>query len=236
MKKKVIYFIIAFMLFLWCSGCSNHLSQPSVTESDPVISSTQNIDNLDNQPTQDESDEWQAYRSILSGDFTLIEDSYYKSEMEFIYKADTESGKCGWKFILMDFNNDGVNELFIQLDPEHNSAFFHYADDEVKGISIDDLEATNYLQPLKGGKLLETYNYGFAPTQSVYELDSDFMRINLIQYISITVDDYKDFKENYRDVLDQFPTIKKEGVYYFQEIDERKPACRQRNGSKSKMI
>ena len=219
MKRKVIYFIIAILLFLWCSGCSNNLSQQSVTESETVISSTKNIDN---KPNQDEGSEWKAYRSILSGDFTLIEDSYYKSEMEFLYKADTQNGKCIWKYILMDFNKDDVNELFIQLDSEHNSAFFSYMDGKVKGISIDDLEATCYLQPLKGGKILETYDYWIAPTKSVYELDSEFMPVNLIQYISMTVDDYKDFKERYGSIMDEFPTIKKEGVYYYQEIDRKK--------------
>lgn len=97
-----------------------------------------------------------------------------------------------------------------------------YTDGTVKGISIDDLEATSYLQPLKGGKLLETYDYWIAPTKSVYALDSEFVQVNLIQYISMTVDDYKDFKESYGAIMDEFPTIKKEGVYYFQEIDGKK--------------
>lgn len=222
MKRKVIYFIIAILLFLWCSGWSNHHLQQSRTKSETVISSTKSIDDLDNKPNQDEGAEWKAYRSILSGDFTLIQDSDYKSEMEYLYKADTQNGKCGWKFILMDFNKDGVNDLFIQLDSEHNSAFFSYAVGKVQCIGIDDLEATCYLQPLKGGKLLETYDYWIAPTKSVYEIDSEFMPVNLIQYISMTVDDYKDFKENYGTIMDEFPTIKKEGVYYFQEINGKK--------------
>lgn len=219
MKRKVIYFIIAILLLLWCSGCSNKLSQPSIIELGAVISSTKNIDN---KSSQDEGSEWKAYRSILSGDFTLIEDSYYKSEMEFLYKAATQNGKCGWKYILMDFNKDGVNELFIQLDSGHNSALFSYTNGKVKGISIDDSEGTCYYQPLKGGKILETYDYWIAPTKSVYELDSEFSPVNLIQYISMTVDDYKNFKEYYGTIMDQFPTIKKNGVYYFQEVAGKK--------------
>jgi len=209
------------MLFLWCSGCSNHLSQQFVTESETIISSTKNINDLDNKPNLDEGPEWKAYHSILSGDFTPIEDSDYKSEMEFLYKADSENGKCGWKFILMDFNKDGVNDLFIQLDSEHNSAFFSYVKSKVQVIGIDDSEETCYLQPLKGGKLLETYDYWIAPNKSVYQLDSEFMPVNLIQYCSMTVEDYKDFKQSYGAIMDEFPTIKKEGVYYFQEIDEK---------------
>lgn len=221
MKRKIIYVIIAILLFLWCSGCSNHLLQQSGAESETVISSLKNINDLDNKPKQDESDEWKAYRSILSGDFTLIEDSDDKSEMEYLYKLDTQNGKCDWKFILMDFNKDGVNDLFIQLDSEYNSAFFSYVNGKIQVIGIDDSEETCYLQPLKGGKLLETYDYWIAPTKSVYELDSEFNPVNSIQYISMTVDDYKDFKESYGAILDEFPTIKKEGVYYFQEIDGR---------------
>lgn len=223
MKRKSIYFIVAISFFLCCLGCSNLFSPQSVAEAKTVFSSNKSIEKQVNKPAKQENDDaWNAYRSILLGDFSLIQDKDDKSEMEFLYKADTENGKCGWKYILMDFNKDGVDDLFIQLDSDLDSALLSYVDGKVKCIIIDAVEATCYLQPLKGGKLLETYDYWIAPTKTVYEFNAKFKRVKSIQYISMTVKDYKYFKESYSEIMDQFPTIKKEGVYYFKEVDGKK--------------
>jgi hypothetical protein len=119
---------------------------------------------------------------------------------------------------LIDFNKDGSDELFIQLTPDHDSALFRYKDGNIECIYIDDLEMNCFTQPLKGGKLLETYNYWIAPTKTIFELDSEFKFVNQKRYLSITVDDYEYYKDNYGEIINQYPTITENAVYYFQEI------------------
>lgn len=219
MKTSALYLMIIILLLSWCSGCSYRVPPQSGIEAKTVNSPATNTNDLEAKTNQDGNDEWKAYRSILSGNFTLINEDDYKSEMAYLYKMDSQNGKCEWKYILMDFNKDGSDELFIQLTPDHDSALFHYEDGKIKCIYIDDLEMNCFTQPLKGGKLLETYNYWIAPTKTIFELDSEFGRVNQKRYLSITVDDYEYYKENYGEIINQYPVITKEGVYYFQEID-----------------
>lgn len=217
MKTSALYSITIVLLLSLLSGCANRIPAQSDNVVKTVYPLTTNSD-LKAKTNLDEKDEWKAYRSILSGDFSLINDDDYKSEMEYLYKIDTQNEKCEWKYIFMDFNNDGVDELFIQLTPDHDSALFGCEDGNIECIYIDDLEINCFAQPLKGGKLLETYNYWIAPTKTVFEVNAEFNFVNPKQYFSINVDDYKYFMENYGDILDQYPLITKEGEYYFQEI------------------
>lgn len=218
MKAKVIYVMTIILLLLWCSGCSLRVPTTSRIKVETINPTTTNTNNIKAKPNQDRMDEWNAYPSILSGDFSLITKDDDKSEMEYLYKIDSQNGKCEWKYILMDFNKDGCDELFIQLSPDHDSALFSYEDGSIICIYIDDLEMNCYTEPLKGGKMLDTYDYWIEPNKTIYEIDSEFNFVNAKQYTSITVDDYKDYKENYSVIMDQFPSITKEGVYYFQEI------------------
>lgn len=219
MNTGALYLMTIILLLSWCLGYSQCVPPQSGIEAKTVNATSTNTIELEKKMNQDGNDEWKAYRSILSGNFTLINDDDDKSEMEYLYKKDSQNGKCEWKYILMDFNKDGRDELFIKLTPDYDSALFRYEDGNIECIYIDDLEMNCFTQPLKGGKLLETYNYWIAPTKTIFELDSEFKSINQKQYISITVDDYKYYKENYGQIINQHPTITKDGVYYFQELD-----------------
>ncbi len=219
MKTSALYIMTIILLLSWCSGYSQSVPPQSGIEAKTVNAPSTNTIDLEAKINQAGNDEWKAYRSILSGNFTLINEDDYKSEMEYLYKKDSQNGKCEWKYVLMDFNKDGSDELFIKLTPNHDSALFRYENGNIECIYIDDLEMNCFTQPLKGGKLLETYNYWIAPTKTIFELDSEFKSVNQKRYISITVDNYKYYKKNYGEIINQFPTITKEGVYYFQEID-----------------
>jgi hypothetical protein len=218
MKASALYLMTIILLLSWCSGCSQHVPPKSGIEAKTVNPPTTNTNDLEAKTNQDGNGEWKAYRSILSGNFTLINEDDCKSEMEYLYKMDSQNGKCEWKYILMDFNKDGSDELFIQLTPDHDSALLRYEDGNIECIYIDDLEMNCFTQPLKGGKLLGTYNYWIAPNKTICELDSEFKSVNEKCYTSITVDDYEYYKEHYSVIMDQYPSITKEGVYYFQEI------------------
>ena len=121
MKAKVIYVMTIILLLLWCSGCSLRVPTTSRIKVETINPTTTNTNNIKAKPNQDRMDEWNAYPSILSGDFSLITKDDDKSEMEYLYKIDSQNGKCEWKYILMDFNKDGCDELFIQLSPDHDS-------------------------------------------------------------------------------------------------------------------
>ncbi len=218
MKANAIYVMTIILFLLWCSGCSQRVPPKSGFEVETVNPPTTNTNNMNAKTNQDRKAEWKAYRSILTGDFTLINKDDDKSEMEYIYKIDSQNGKCEWKYILMDFNKDGCDELFIQLSPDHDSALFSYKDGKIKCIYIDDIEMNCFTEPLKGGKLLETYDHAIAPNKTIFELGSEFSYINAKLYTSMTVDNYENYKENYSVIMDQYPSIVKEGVYYFQEI------------------
>ncbi len=219
MKVRALYLMAMVVFLFWCSGCSERVPPQSGMEVEMVSIPATNTSDLEADTNQDGNDAWNAYRSILSGDFTLINEDDYKSEMEYLYKMDSQNGKCEWKYLLMDFNRDGSDELFIQLTPNHDSALFRYEDGNVECIYIDDLEMNCFTQPLKEGKLLETYNYWIAPTKTIFELDSESKPVNQKRYLSITVDDYAYYKENYGEIINRYPVITKAGVYYFQELD-----------------
>lgn len=219
MKTSAKYFMTIIILLLWCSGCSHRVPPQSGIEAEIATPSATNTHDLEAKTNLDENDEWKAYRYILSGNFTMINGDDYKSEMEHLYKKDSQNGKCKWKYILMDFNKDGSDELFIQLTPDYDSALFSYKDGKIECIYIDDLEHNCFTQPLNGGKLLETYIYNGDSTKTIFELDSKFKQVNQKQYYSITVNDYVHYKEIHSDMINKCPIITKEGVYYFQEID-----------------
>lgn len=191
MKKSALFPIIIIVLLSWCSGCSNRAFSQSGIEAKIVNPPALNTNDLEAKTNHDGNDEEKVYRSILSG----------------------------WKYIMMDFNKDGSNELFIQLIPDHDSALFSYKDGNIKCIYIDDVEINCFTQPLKDGRLLETYNHWIAPTKTIFEFDSEFNQVNKKRYLSITVDDYEYYKENYGEIINQYPIITKEGVYFFQDID-----------------
>ena len=219
MKKSDLFLMTIILLLSWCSGCSRRVPPQPAIEAKTVNHPGTKTNDLEPKTNLDDNNEWKAYRSILSGNFKLINEDDCKSEMEHLYKRNSQNGKCEWKYILMDFNKDGNDELFIQLNPDYDSALFCYKDGNIECISIDDTGKNSFMQPLKGGKSLVTSYYGGYLTKIISEYDSEFKRVNLKQYYSITVDDYEYYKEHSGDVINRHPIITKEGVYYFQEIE-----------------
>lgn len=222
MKISVLYLMTIILLLFWCVGCSHRVPLQSGVEVKTMNPPATNTNDLEPKTNPDEKDEWKAYRSILSGNFTLINEDDFKSNMENLYKRGSKNGKCEWKYILMDFNKDGRDELFIQLTSDHDSALFRYADGKIKCIGIDNAEKNCFSQPLKGGRLLETYYYNGNLSKTIVEYDSEFKPVNQKDYYSITVDDYEYYKNNRSDIINEYPIITKEGVYYFQNIDGKK--------------
>lgn len=66
-----------------------------------------------------EGEEMKAYRRLLAGDFSGIEDESDRSACEYDYERSLKpgNGKSVWKYVIADLNHDGTNELFIQLCP-----------------------------------------------------------------------------------------------------------------------
>lgn len=171
--------------------------------------------------------EWEAFKTILSGDFSLIEDIEYRKHLETIYSWSIEDGKCTWKYILMDFNEDGINELFIQFSSECDSALFQYVEGEVKCVYIDRVEATCFILPLKDGRLLEEYNYWTAPSKTIYNFDNEFNIMVQECYFYINLDgyeSYKDMKDYFDEMINKYSIAEKEGTHYLlQKYEGGKP-------------
>jgi hypothetical protein len=199
MNKKIIMFSLVFLIF--SLGCTI----------------------MPNNKKQDNSDDAvrKAFRTILSGDFYLIDDDEYKykyrTHLESMYFYSIENGESTWKYVLMDFNNDGVEDLFVQYDSDYNSGFFRYLNGKVKYVYDDTVEANCFIRPLRDGSLFEVYNSAIISSKIIFKMDEDYERKVIDLYFSITIDDYEYDKERFDDVLDNCPNITKEGKYYFYQ-------------------
>lgn len=92
MKIGNLHITAIVLLLLCCVGCYQGIPSESGNEVKIENHSTANAD---------KKDERKAYQSILSGEFTLINDDDCKSEMEYLYRMDSKNGKCEWKYIFM---------------------------------------------------------------------------------------------------------------------------------------
>lgn len=180
-------------------------------------------------------EEWIAYKKILSGDFSLIEDESDRNHLQTNYEWSIEEGggKCIWRYILMDFNNNGTQELFVQYNPDpyndnnedfdsasdfyrsgYEGGIFYYKDGKVICLWSDTLDANFYSLPLKGGKLLDVSAGPPVPMQFIGHLDSEYNRITEKEYFSVIIDyEYQD-KEFYNWLFEEY-NISQEGIYYF---------------------
>lgn len=129
----------------------------------------------------EDSEEWRFYKRILSGDFSLIEmgdrgrlASFYESRL------DPSTGRCNWKYILLDFNGDGIRDLFIQFDPDsrnYTSAdFFYdnvsrgvalicYSDEKTECMISDGITGVRKI-PLRNGQII--WMEGYAATRTLW--------------------------------------------------------------------
>jgi hypothetical protein len=88
LKASALYLMTIILLLSWCSGCSPRVPPQSTIEVKTVNPIATNTNDMEAKTNQDGNDEWKAYRSILTGNFTLINEDDYKSEMEYLYKMD----------------------------------------------------------------------------------------------------------------------------------------------------
>ena len=159
---------------------------------------------------------WNTYEKLLKGDFSLITNEEDKDYVERVFQYRfKERGTYGWKYVFMDFNNDGIDELYIMLDEERNSLIFTCADECIKLVESDPLQATNIVVPIRNNKLLEIYNTYYYPTKTIYQLDSEFNIVIQKHYTAVNVDDY--YSERFENIADNFPVITEEGTYYFYQ-------------------
>lgn len=165
--------------------------------------------------------EWEAYKTILSGDFSLIEDEDMRSHVKYMYQTsmDEETGTCKWRYILMDTNEDGVNELFVQYSPfGHESGFFCYKNGKVVCVFSDTVEMRAYTLPLKIGKLMHV-SYGYNTSRSIANIDlmDPMYNWNIEKrYLSIDVDYEIQDRDYYNMFLGSY-YLPEEGTYYFYE-------------------
>lgn len=142
---------------------------------------------------KEESEEWIFYKRILSGDFSLLRSSNLSLDdraaihSAYMMSLDKSSGRSNWKYILLDFNGDGIKDLFIQYDSykkNYTSAkftysnvsrgvgFFSYADGKVDWWTSDGATGVRRI-PLRNGQIIQMESY--AVTTTLY-FDRMFLR------------------------------------------------------------
>lgn len=189
----------------------------------------------------EDSEEWRFYKRILSGDFSLmkVEDrrrlaSFYESSL------DPSTGRCRWKYILLDFNGDGIRDLFIQFDPDSSNytstdfyddnvsievALICYSAEKTECMISDGITGIRII-PLRNGQLI--WKESYAPTETLllgrmkqntvwYETEREFT----ILYVSYNIGLHYDeawYEEYYG------PDRKEGEIYYFmQEFKDDHP-------------
>ena len=110
-------------------------------------------------------EEWEAYKTMLEGDFSIVEDKDWLSlQRNYEWELQEYGGRCRWSYLLMDLDQDGVQELVIDafsaLDRYEKTACFRYEDGHVKmwgDYGIEDPRTQKVL--LANGKILSTYDH-----------------------------------------------------------------------------
>ncbi len=138
---------------------------------------------------QESGEEWEAYRTILEGDFSIVEDKDWLSlQRNYEREIQEHDGRCRWSYLLMDLNQDGVQELVIDafsaLDRYERTACFRYEDGHVKMWGDYGLEyPRSEVVLLANGKILYTFNY-HEWSRWIERLDPQCRRIRERGYIS----------------------------------------------------
>ncbi|WP_310604295.1 hypothetical protein [Anaerosporobacter sp.] len=214
------------------------------------LTATEEYPRGDGSSYSDDSPEWKAYQQILSGNFDAIESLGEQSSLSWHYEKslDEETGRSGWKYILMDFDNDGIKELFVCEYPEeadYLTAGYQHASKYTSVFSYKDgavswwyFEAREYRHiPLNDGRILEIYWYQNEFEMQIGRLEEDFYIIPEQGYEKLTVEYRDDFygepewydgayfgedstrKCELRDVEYDYPEVLvPEGEYYFEYV------------------
>jgi len=220
MKKIAAALLLSLFLFLAFSCADDGISsideqtEPTVTasatatkpvnESMPPVTTTQVV--------VPASSAAQAFQRIASGDFSLIKESYLAE----LCAWGMESGYYTPRYVVMDFNQDGVDDMYIQLSPNYDSALLRYADGLVECVYLDAIEGTCYNRPLKDGRMLQWYSlWPPGPSQTFMKLDSEYNWIVLERYQLITVN----FYDAIRDESDHLPEVLPDQIITHSEIE-----------------
>lgn len=128
-----------------------------------------------------DSGEWAFYQRLLSGEYQWF-DAASQSRFHSRYMAslDETTGRSNLKYILMDFNGDGSQDLFIQYDSSPANyttadfsyenvsrciGFFSYADGKPYGWISDGATGVRFI-PLRNGQMI--HMEGYAVTEDLY--------------------------------------------------------------------
>ena len=146
-------------------------------------------------------EEWEAYKAMLEGDFSLVEDGRWTSlQRDYARDIESHNGSCSWSYLLMDVDRDGVRELVLRLDPDvdgsDSMAYLHYADGHIKmwGRSYGAGLHYWYEVPLVNGKVLSVYRYQEKDEEQMWisRLDPQCQMMTERGYCTGTVTDGQD--------------------------------------------
>lgn len=197
--------------------------------------------------TGDGGEARQAYRRLLSGNFAMVRDMNGWSRLYSRYdeSLDQDTGRCRWKYVLKDFNGDGVEDLFVRYDPDSQDytyvdyahagggiACFTCLDGEVTWWEFD-VRGERYV-PLQDGRVIFWSAGRATSTMMIGRLDQnfDFVPEKIYEKLLVEFDDYldKEWYETYVFGQDQwelyefcerfyqFPSdVEREGEYYFSQ-------------------
>ena len=118
---------------------------------------------------ENEQEAWKAYQEILSGDFSRVKKLSDRSRIACDYSSDPDTGRGLWRYLLMDINHDGKDELLIRCQPdasdykdfEHAWGRFVVLSYENGWINLRFLGVLHEsFVPLKTGQMIFMDNYG----------------------------------------------------------------------------
>jgi len=159
----------------------------------------------------------EAFQWIASWDFSLIEDDEYRDHMEYIYS----NYNLEWEYILLDCNSDGVDEMYIKLSDNFDSALLCYVDGKVECIYHDEIEGTCFTRPMRDGRLMQTYElWGPGPSYTIMEVDSNNDLVCVDRYSLVAVYYYEAMKDEWDHIPEASPNMtviyKETECYAFQ--------------------
>lgn len=188
--------IVLFALALTACG---HPSSDSAKQqvAQEIIETGETEEEMAEEPvTGEDNEEWAAYKALLTGDFSGIEnmdnrmDPYNDNNPEF------ESD---------DFFRTG-----------YEGALVSYQEGNPILLWSDTLDANYYQLPLKNGKFLDIAASEPVPSKSIFRLGTEFEYIYEKQYTLLTIDYDEYSKSRYDGWLDNYG-VSEEGEYYFYQ-------------------
>lgn len=174
---------------------------------------------------EEKGEEWEAYKAMLEGDFSLVEDERWGS-LQSNYEDSLEEGdgRCGWSYFLMDFNQDGVKELVVRLYREgvNNTASFYYDKGKIKMWgTYHSADSHGYALPLANGRMLSVYWYQDTKVWWIKRLDSQCREIKEGSYSTGEIRETSDSMDESGESPDSNETGAGEAKknYYYQFLD-----------------